>query len=56
MPFFVKTRYRYQGLGKHNQALIRRNPEYQNLTNRVIDLYAEIIEKGVRNEKSRQQS
>jgi len=38
------------------RVLIRSKLEYQNLTDRLIGLYAESIEKCVRNEKSRQQS
>ena len=34
-----------------NQALIRRNPDYHELVSGFIDLYAEIITKGLENEK-----
>ena len=33
-------------------SLIKRNPEYNDLVVRIIDLYTEIIAKGVDNEKS----
>ena len=35
-----------------NQALIKRNPDYQRLMSAFIDLYAEIITKGLENEKN----
>ena len=36
-----------------NQALIKRNPEYAGLMSGFIDLYTEIIDKGLKNEKNR---
>lgn len=36
-----------------NQPLIQRNPEYRVIVSRVIDLYTEIINKGLENEKTR---
>jgi hypothetical protein len=36
-----------------NQALFKRNPDYQGLMAEFIDLYAEIITKGLENEKAR---
>jgi hypothetical protein len=36
-----------------NQALFKRNPGYQGLMAEFIDLYAEIITKGLENEKNR---
>ena len=46
---FLKRVYRdYQA----NQALVRRNPDYFHLMSRFIDLYAEIITRGLENEKS----
>lgn len=35
-----------------NQALILRNPDYSHLMASFIDLYAEIIERGLENEKA----
>ena len=35
-----------------NQALFKRNPEYLELMAEFIDLYAEIITKGLENEKT----
>lgn len=35
-----------------NQALIKRNPDYHGLMSAFVDLYAEIITKGLENEKS----
>ena len=35
-----------------NQALIKRNPGYLDLVSGFIDLYAEIITKGLENEKT----
>lgn len=37
---------------KQTQALRSRNPEYKELISKAIDLYSEIIEKGIRNEKN----
>jgi len=37
---------------KTNQPLVKRNPEYQRLVTGFIDLYTEIIAKGLENEKS----
>jgi len=34
-----------------NQALIKRNPDYGGLMSAFIDLYAEIIQKGLENEE-----
>ncbi len=36
-----------------NQALFKRNPDYHELMAEFIDLYAEIITKGLENEKAR---
>lgn len=36
-----------------NQALFKRNPDYLGLMSEFIDLYAEIITKGLENEKAR---
>ena len=36
-----------------NHALVTRNPEYHNLITQFIDLYTEIITKGLENEKTR---
>lgn len=36
-----------------NQPLIQRNPEYRVIVSRLIDLYTEIINKGLENEKTR---
>ena len=36
-----------------NQSLIKRNPEYAVLMSGFIDLYSEIISKGLENEKAR---
>jgi len=38
---------------RNSQALIGRNPEYKDLITRAIDLYTEIITKGLENEKAR---
>ena len=37
---------------RNTQALVSRNPEYKDLIVRFIDLYTEIINKGLENEKS----
>ena len=37
-----------------SQALLKRHPEYNDLVSRFIDLYTEIITKGLENEKSKQ--
>jgi hypothetical protein len=34
------------------QPLVKRHPEYENMIIRAIDLYTEIINKGLENEKS----
>ena len=39
--------------GRNSQALIKRHPEYHELISRVIELYTEIITKGLENEKKR---
>lgn len=36
-----------------NQSLIQRNPGYQAIVSRLIDLYTEILNKGLENEKTR---
>jgi hypothetical protein len=36
---------------RNTQALLSRNPEYKDLIVRFIDLYSEIINKGLENEK-----
>lgn len=38
---------------RSNQSLFKRNPELIDLVSRFIDLYAEIVEKALANEKSR---
>ncbi len=38
---------------RSSQALIARNPDYKELITRAIDLYTEIITKGLDNEKMR---
>ena len=38
---------------RSNQSLFKRNPEIIDLVSRFIDLYAEIVEKALENEKSR---
>jgi hypothetical protein len=38
---------------KANLALLKRNPGYQGLMAELIDLYTEIITKGLENEKAR---
>jgi hypothetical protein len=37
---------------RSQQSLRKRNPEYQGLITRFIDLYSEIISKGLENEKA----
>jgi hypothetical protein len=37
---------------RDSESLIKRNPDYHNLVVRFMDLYTEIINKGVENEKS----
>jgi hypothetical protein len=37
--------------GRNSQPLIERNPEYKELISRAIELYTEIITKGLENEK-----
>ncbi len=37
---------------RNSESLIRRHPEYHDLAVRFMDLYTEIINKGVENEKS----
>ena len=36
---------------RSNQALVQRNPEYHGLITRFMDLYTEIITRGLENEK-----
>ena len=36
-----------------NQALLKRNPEFLHFVSGFIDLYTEIINKGIENEKAR---
>jgi len=36
---------------RNSQSLVKRNPEYDGLISRALDLYAEIITKGLENEK-----
>jgi len=38
---------------KNTQPLVERNPEYRGLVSRAVDLYSEIVEKSLENEKSR---
>ena len=37
---------------KHNEWLVKRNPKYQGLVTGFMDLYTEIITKGLENEKT----
>lgn len=37
---------------RSNQPLVKRNPEYHGLIAQVLDLYAEIITRGLENEKA----
>jgi len=37
---------------RNSQSLVKRNPEYDGLISRALDLYAEIITKGLENEKA----
>lgn len=37
---------------RSNQSLFKRNPEFTDLMSRFIDLYSEIVEKALENEKS----
>ena len=37
---------------RNSESLIKRHPDYHNLVVRFMDLYTEIINKGVENEKS----
>ena len=39
--------------GINTQPLVKRNPEYHQLISRAIDLYTEIITRGLENEKNR---
>jgi hypothetical protein len=39
--------------GRNTQPLVKRHPEYNELVTRTIDLYTEIITKGLENEKSK---
>jgi len=43
---------RVQQDGLHIQPLVKRNPEYTRLVVSAMDLYTEIITKGLENEKS----
>jgi hypothetical protein len=45
---------RIQVDGMHVQPLVKRHPEYFNLITKAMDLYTEIIERGLENEKSAQ--
>ena len=38
---------------RSQQSLVKRNPEYQGLITRFIDLYTEIVARGLENEKAR---
>lgn len=38
---------------RDNQQLVKRNPDYSHLISGFIDLYSEIIAKGIENEKAR---
>jgi len=38
---------------RSSQSLIKRNPKYNDLVARFIDMYVEIINKGLENEKAR---
>ena len=48
--FFLKSVYEDN---RSSQALLLRHPEYNDLVSRFIDLYTEIITKGLENEKSK---
>ena len=37
---------------RNTQSLVKRHPEYRDLISRSMDLYTEIINKGLENEKS----
>ena len=39
--------------GRNTRMLVKRHPEYHKLVSQAIDLYSEIIAKGLENEKSR---
>ena len=39
--------------GRNTQPLVMRHPEYHGLVVRIMDLYTEIINKGLENEKSK---
>ena len=38
--------------GRNTQPLVKRHPEYNDLITRYINLYTEIIDKGLENEKA----
>jgi hypothetical protein len=38
--------------GRNTQPLVKRHPEYHELVTRALDLYTEIITKGLENEKT----
>lgn len=38
--------------GRNTQPLVKRHPEYNELISKTIDLYTEIITKGLENEKA----
>ena len=38
--------------GRNTRSLVKRNPEYSDLISRTMDLYTEIINKGLENEKN----
>jgi len=38
--------------GRNTQSLVKRHPEYNDLITRYINLYTEIINKGLENEKT----
>jgi hypothetical protein len=41
---------------RSNQFLVKRHPEYHQVINKALDLYAEIITKGLENEKTRRKA
>ena len=44
---------RVQQDSKNNYGLVKRNPSYNNLVEKALGLYTEIIDKGLENEKNR---
>ncbi len=44
---------RVQKDSKNNYQLVKRNPAYHGLVSKALDLYTEIVAKGLENEKNR---